>query len=104
VTPPGAPKPVYFTSSKAKLQRAREGYVKAHPELPADVREAIMAGEVQRGMTREQAAYAWGTATRADSTVTAAGQVETWYYSEGAWGCDYLFFSGGRLTGWRARK
>ena len=62
-------------------QRRRDRYVLSHPDLPPEVREAIVKGKLTGGMTYDDVAAAWGRPTRSVSGYDAeAGPYVVWVY------------------------
>jgi hypothetical protein len=51
-------------SHSMPASEARQAYVEAHPELPAEVRRAILGGHVVLGMRTQDVQAAWGLPSR----------------------------------------
>jgi hypothetical protein len=61
------------------LDLAWQSILQAHPEWPADVRAAVVAGIICAGMPADMVRAAWGAPTRTSGPV-GPGQLETWHY------------------------
>jgi hypothetical protein len=95
--------------SKEGRQERRQAFVDRNPYLSPEIRQAICAGELVIGMTKEQAMAAWDLSTYPTGgqrkigdinvTTTASGRDEQWclgsqysgYYA-------FLYFTNGVLT------
>jgi len=84
-----------------------EAYLEKHPDLPADVKAALQALEIKKGMDREQVQLLVGKPSR--RCVRKDG-VEVWTYArrkdEPAWyyGWSKLHFKGGLLSDIEAQQ
>ena len=71
----------FLLSGCALDQRRRDRYVLSHPDLPPEVREAIVKGKLTGGMTYDDVAAAWGRPTRSVSGYDAkTGPYVVWVY------------------------
>lgn len=64
---------------------SRQEYVQNHPELSPEIKQAILAGQVINGMTKEAVRVSWGEPTRIKDFGT---NPQAWWYerdSEGWW-------------------
>ena len=78
----------------------RQQYVKSHPELPAKMKENILAGQIVIGMTKQEVFASWGQPVDRNRIVGAGGViVESWRYGGAYAGC-YLYFENEILTSW----
>jgi hypothetical protein len=78
----------------AEAKHRHDDYVNAHPELEQRMRDVILSGKIEIGMTAEQVQASWGDPPAGvNSTVTANGKFEQWVY-----GNHYLYFENGILT------
>jgi hypothetical protein len=66
------------TSDRQHVRRL--DFVNSHPELPADLKQAVLDGKVASGMTREIVVASWGNPTRIEEVRTPDGERESWYY------------------------
>jgi hypothetical protein len=64
---------------EVRLDPDRQGILQAHPEWPAEVREAVVAGIICAGMSPDMVRAAWGLPTRTSGRA-GPGQRETWHY------------------------
>lgn len=64
--------------SSAEAQRKK--YVSAHPDLPENVRGAILAGDLLPGMTKEQVIATWGKPLDTATQEEGEGNVERWVW------------------------
>lgn len=87
---------VLLLAGCASGNKRGEAYVKAHPELSAELKRRIAAGEALPGMTGEQVIAALGGPKDVRRMADGA---EYWEYSA-AW----LVFRGGVLEGWVDKK
>ena len=77
----------------------RRSFVNEHPGLQGRFAQAILAGEVEIGMTEAMVRASWGRPSDINRTVTATMTREQWVYDGGRFGSDtYLYFRNGRLT------
>ena len=58
---------------------ARQEYVQSHPQLALEIKEAILDGQVIRGMTQEQVLVSWGQPTE---TFDYSRDKHAWWYAE----------------------
>ena len=61
-----------------------------------DLRNAAKAGKIMVGMDRERVIYAWGKPDKKNYT---AG-TEQWVYRKNRRVPQYVYFKGGKVTGW----
>jgi hypothetical protein len=66
-------------AGEVTLHPQRQDILQAHPEWPPEVREAVLAGIIYPGMSRDMVQAAWGPPTRIYRRVGSA-QRETWHY------------------------
>jgi outer membrane protein assembly factor BamE (lipoprotein component of BamABCDE complex) len=88
-------------TTMSKQHARRLDFVNSHPELPQELKQAILDGKVASGMTREIVVASWGNPTRIEEIRTEDdGDRESWYYGnyflEGT--VVKLDFEGERLT------
>jgi DNA-directed RNA polymerase subunit RPC12/RpoP len=67
--------------------------IESHAEWPDEILGTIACGQVQIGMTPEQARAAWGAPEDINRSVGSWGVHEQWVY-----GNTYLYFQNGKLT------
>ena len=86
--------------------RSARGYVKKHPELAAEKKKAIKAGELVIGMTKDMADASLGKPDATHAYEYKGKTIETWTYNK----CLCLFgksayvkFENGLVTGWDVR-
>lgn len=72
-------------------------YLKYHPDVPQDRKQLILQGQVQIGMTGEQADISWGPPDSINRSTTALGVSEQWVYGS-SYHSAYLYFENGKLT------
>ncbi len=69
-------------------------YLKTHPETAPELKQAMLAGHVKVGMTREQVQVSWGLPDyTVDRVITGQGTSEVWIYARGT-----LSFEEGTLS------
>lgn len=89
-------KKYYSTDSK---QQIREEFVEQHPDLDTTTRNAIVAGSVQIGMTKQQVGASWGYPTSKSLFGYSSGTSEQWIYGDCLPSCTILDFNtSGKLT------
>ena len=67
----------------------RSGYINNHPELAVGVKNAILKGEVIKGMTKDEVRASWGKPTTMDDLSETP---HAWWYEENAEGWWYKPF------------
>ena len=96
---------------------AREDYIKTHPEISSQMRDAILNGDVLIGMTTEQVFASRGQPYKINKTTGSYGIHEQWVMvtSAGAmygipYGLDkkakqyaYIYLENGKVTSWQSR-
>lgn len=94
-------------SGCAILEPPEKKRLLADPNLPSDVRSAILAGKIRVGMTKDQVTAAWGYHCWYCRGTRHSSWGDTWEYNpfgSGSYGVGsgtYLFFdASGRLRGW----
>lgn len=88
----------YLEGNKHLLRR--ECYLKGHPDVPQNIREAIAEGALMLGMTKEFVTASWGSPERVHRTVSGFGTKEQWIYQVGR-ESRFLYFDDGKLTAWQ---
>ncbi len=58
-------------------------YVQAHPELPQEVKQAMLSQKPAAGMTPEQLTLVWGSPAEAKQILGISGKREEWNYPDG---------------------
>ena len=85
--------------------KRRAWYVQVNSNLPPVIRDAILRGTIQVGMTAEQVQASWGWPLRVNRTVAQMHSCEQWIYREVPQSLHsrntYLYFDNGVLTGWQ---
>jgi hypothetical protein len=87
-------------------ERRRQNYVDFYPETPLEIKQYILEGKIQIGMTQEQVEASWGYPNEVSSCSGRRGSVECWQYGRGSFGryikstVRFLYFDDGVLTGW----
>lgn len=85
-------------SDQSKRRFLRENYFYSERVI-----DAIINGEVLKGMTTEMALFSWGQPDEIDERSGSWGSVEKWIYgvtTQGE-GFKYLHFKDGRLDDWK---
>ncbi|MFH1277004.1 MAG: hypothetical protein ABIK65_01280 [Candidatus Eisenbacteria bacterium] len=85
-------------AAAARDRLRREEYLRSHPDQPAEVRDAILAGEVTLGMSTEMVGASLGEPEDVRRTISAAGAREQWTYPTKAGTLRSLYFENGVLT------
>ena len=70
-------------------RNTRQGYASQHPELSAEIRQAILEGNVIKGMTKEEVIASWGKPSR---TVDFGAETNPSFYDPGVEGWWYKPF------------
>jgi hypothetical protein len=86
-------------AKREALRKNRTEYVAAHPNLPADLRDTLLAEKICDGMPAEVVALSWGNPQRKSRTVTEYGARETWSYPNA-----YVWFEDGKVAGWHTEE
>lgn len=85
----------HFRQARAQAEQDRKDYASSHPEVPKEIRDAILKQRLVIGMTAEQVKLSYGAPKAVNSITTAAGRTETWTF----YGRDTVAtLSGGRLA------
>jgi hypothetical protein len=72
----------------------RATYIAENPDTPDHIKEKIMAGQVETGMTKEQVKASWGRPGYVHKLTTASADAEQWEY----YGKHFLNFQNGILV------
>jgi hypothetical protein len=80
---------IYIYNLKSRI-------INLHPEWNSSVKEAILDGDVEAGITKKQVRASLGL-PKDISVNIKSGNYEQWHYG----GSSYLYFKNGKLTGWR---
>ncbi len=67
--------------------------INLHPEWSSSVKEAILDGNVEAGMSKKQVQASRGLPRDVCVKIDESGNYEQWYYG----GSDYLYFANGEL-------
>lgn len=78
----------------------RQAYVDARPKMAAAKRADILAGNIWVGATAKEVRASWGIPRRVNRTTTGGGRSEQWVYGRAPHSV-YVYFDGGRVTGWQ---
>ncbi len=94
-----------FLSSFTTIQKRRQDYVDAHPELDYQIKESILNGEIELGMTKEQVVASWGHPAIINKPDISRGVYEQWeYYNnpDSLHSCQvvYIYFKNGVVESW----
>lgn len=94
----------------------RQNYIKTHPGISSQVRDAILNGDILIGMTEEQVVASRGRPYKTNRTTGSFGIHEQWVMVTstpgviGAYGIDskakeyaYIYFENGKVTSWQSR-
>ncbi len=73
--------------------------VNLHPEWNSSVKEAILDGDVEAGMSKEQVQASWGLPKDISVNIDKSGNHEQWCYGVSR----YLYFENGELVEWSSR-
>jgi hypothetical protein len=68
------------TRSRRAADNRRTDYVNARPGLAESTREAILAGDVLPGMTRDEVRASWGSPDRESRVVIDGRNLRVWEY------------------------
>jgi hypothetical protein len=84
----------------------RQNYINFYSETPLEIKQLILEGKIQIGMTQEQVEASWGYPNEVSSYSGRRGLVECWQYGKGSFGrytkstVRFLYFNDRVLTGW----
>lgn len=94
----------------------RRNYIKTHPGISSQVRDAILNGGILIGMTEEHVVASRGRPYKINRTTGSFGIHEQWVMVTstpgviGAYGIDskakeyaYIYFENGKVTSWQSR-
>ena len=91
----------------------RQEYIKTHPELSLEIRNAINGGKILIGMNQEQVIISIGRPQKISRTTMSTGIHEQWIYAGMI--ClstrdnyternySYVYFESGIVTSWQSR-
>ena len=80
-----------------QAQGRRQAYVKAHPEISAHIKQAILRGSVEVGMTEGEVIASLGPPPGGINTTSTPGHThEQWIY-----GASAVFFDNGILSAYQ---
>jgi len=98
----------YISDVETAINRSRrKWFVDKNPELPLEVKEAILQGRITFGMDKIQVVASWGKPNDVNKTVTPYSTHEQWVYSDYSYilRCfepyAYVYFENGILTSWQ---
>ncbi len=94
----------------------KQNYLKTHPEISSQMRNAILNGDILIGMTAEQVLASRGRPYKINRSTGSYGIHEQWVmitFTPGvisAYGLDkkapryaYIYFENGKVTSWQSR-
>ncbi len=79
---------IYIYNLKSRI-------INLHPEWNSSVKEAILNGDVEVGMSKEQVQAIWGLPKDVRVNIDKSGNYEQWRYGVSS----YLYFDNGELSG-----
>lgn len=77
---------IYIYNLKSRI-------INLHPEWNSSVKEAILDGDVEAGMSKEQVQASWGLPKDISVNIDKSGNYEQWHYGVSS----YLYFKNGAL-------
>lgn len=83
--------------AKAEIRKRLVGEVKSG-KLSPSVAEDIEERHVRIGMSKEDVMRSWGTPTRLNRSLSAAGETEQWVYEGYRFRTQYVHFVDGRVS------
>lgn len=90
----------------------RQKYIKAHPELSSQIKNAIFNGDILIGMTPEQVVASRGRPYDINRTTGSWGVHEQWvmlyentaaFDDPKAYEYAYIYFENGKVTSWQSK-
>lgn len=91
---------IYFEVYRAVEERRRMRYLKTHPDLDAEIREAISKGRALVGMSEESVKASLGKPEEVKPAIGTFMNTERWYYFTKR---KVLFFKDGRVSSLKTR-
>lgn len=85
----------------------KTGYLRDHPYLDREERDAFLRGDVRPGFDQEMVRLAWGSPSNTSSNVTKLSDEEVWLYPKSLWlplfgtvksEYRYVYFEGGKVV------
>lgn len=83
--------------NQIRLKKKEHSVSKAFPDISQRLRNLIVYGDIEIGMTKEMVLFSWGYPVDVNRTVTASNVHEQWVYGD-LWDQVYLYFDNGILT------